>query len=107
EKQVVRRKRREPPEPFAHDIERAVAIEQPLAALAADDGAKAEVAVAKLRFGGDTPGERAGIEGAGHRNWRVRDVSIMMHRGTRPTYPMTCRPGAATGTIQPWRTRQY
>ena len=65
---MVRRKCREPPEPFAYDIERAIAIEQPLAALAADDGAEAEVAVANLRFDGDASGERTGVKGAGHRN---------------------------------------
>ena len=74
QEQVVGRERRDPAEPFAHDVERAVTIEEPPPAVAADNGAEAEVAVAKLRLGGDASGERAGIKGAGHTNRRVRDA---------------------------------
>ena len=79
---MVRRERRDPAEPFAHDVERAVAIEEPPPAVAADDGAEAEVAVAKLRLRGDASGERTGVKGAGHRNRRVRDAPIIMHRAS-------------------------
>ena len=42
---MVRREALEEPEPDAVDVERAVAVEQALPALAADDGTKAEVAI--------------------------------------------------------------
>ena len=52
---VIRRDRLEQAEPFAHDVERAVAVEETLPAVAADDGAEPEIAVAYLRVGGDAP----------------------------------------------------
>ena len=64
---MIRSQRGKQAEPFAHDVERAVAIEEALAAVTADDRAEAEIAVTDLRFGGDAGGERAGIEGRCHR----------------------------------------
>ena len=50
QEQVVGRERRDPAEPFAHDVERAVAIEEPPPAVAADNGAEAEVAISRTRL---------------------------------------------------------
>jgi hypothetical protein len=60
---LIRRDRLEQAEPFAHDVEGAVAVEETLPAVAADDGAEPEIAVAYLRVGRDARRERTGVEG--------------------------------------------
>jgi hypothetical protein len=51
QQQVIRREALEDPQTRSHDVEGTVAIEQALPALAADDGAEPEIAVARLFVG--------------------------------------------------------
>ena len=60
---VVRREALEESQAGPRDVERAVAIEQALPALAADDRAEAEIAIARLLLGRAPRRERAGFEG--------------------------------------------
>src|SRR5207248_4730201 len=66
EEQMIGRERLQQPQPLANDVERSVAIEQTVAALAADHRAEAQIAIADLRFGADARGQRTRIEGSSH-----------------------------------------